>query len=82
MNIGKNTIDFCMAITCDHTGQRIINNKKSEVFKLGKGVRQGNPMSPLLFVLGLEPTSTSKFKKVTKRSASWQKTESEIHSVR
>lgn len=54
-NLGPRTILFCMAITSGHKGQVLVNNKTSEEFKLDRGVRQGNPLSPLLFILALEP---------------------------
>ena len=44
-----------MAVTADHFGQIQLNNRLSSLFKLGKGVRQGNPLSPALFNIGLEP---------------------------
>ena len=55
LNIDDDTIRYCMAVTADHFGQIQLNNRLSSLFKLGKGVRQGNPLSPALFNIGLEP---------------------------
>ncbi|KHC49721.1 hypothetical protein MGC_04941 [Candida albicans P37039] len=55
LNIDDDTIRYCMAVTADHFGQIQLNNRLSSSFKLGKGVRQENPLSPALFNIGLEP---------------------------
>ena len=51
LNIDDDTIRYCMAVTADHFGQIQLNNRLSSLFKL----RQGNPLSPALFNIGLEP---------------------------
>uniref|UniRef100_A0A670IGS1 Reverse transcriptase domain-containing protein n=1 Tax=Podarcis muralis TaxID=64176 RepID=A0A670IGS1_PODMU len=42
------------AIYSSQSAKLIINNNLTNSFKIGKGTRQGCPLSPLLFIMGLE----------------------------
>lgn len=55
MGIGPNYIEWVRLLYADPLAQVVVNNKKSEPFKLGRVTRQGCPLSPLLFALALEP---------------------------
>ncbi|KAI5961161.1 uncharacterized protein KGF55_004086, partial [Candida pseudojiufengensis] len=54
LKIGKYAFNFLTAISAKHLAQIVINNTRGKVFNLGSGVRQGNPLSPILFNLILE----------------------------
>ena len=55
MGIGPNMRRFLMAITSKQVGRIQLNRFIGASFPLGSGVRQGNPVSPLLFNIALEP---------------------------
>lgn len=52
--LGPKAINFIEAVTFQHRGMVMINNYKSEDFALLRGVRQGNPISPFVFNIGLQ----------------------------
>ncbi|CAX43512.1 polyprotein of L1-like non-LTR retrotransposon [Candida dubliniensis CD36] len=54
INCGHRARNFLMAITTQQTAQVTINNCLGEEFVLNSGTRQGNPVSPFLFILSLE----------------------------
>ena len=54
INCGHRARNFLMAITTQQTAQVTINNCLGEEFVLNRGTRQGNPVSPFLFILSLE----------------------------
>lgn len=51
LGLGENAINFIKAVTFQQRGLIMINNYKSEDFALNRGVRQGNPISPFLFIM-------------------------------
>ncbi len=48
-------VKILMAITTQQIGYLFINNQVGEAIQLKSGVRQGNPASPTIFVMVLEP---------------------------
>ncbi|CAH6724004.1 hypothetical protein CLIB1444_30S00122 [[Candida] jaroonii] len=48
-------VKLLMKFTANHTGYIYINNERGPPIPLDAGVRQGNPISPLLFNIALEP---------------------------
>lgn len=54
-NLGPKITNFCMAITTEQHAKININNYLSADIPLETGVRQGNPLLPLIFNLCLEP---------------------------
>lgn len=48
-------INFVMAVTSQQIGAILNGGEMSEKFDLASGVRQGNPISPSIFVLCIEP---------------------------
>ncbi|CAN3371631.1 unnamed protein product [Diutina rugosa] len=53
--LGPKAVSFAMAITSQQWGRVEINKTFSAPFPLSGGVRQGNPLSPTLYILSLEP---------------------------
>lgn len=52
---GENFIKWVKLLYNDVSSAVIVNNHMSTPFQLGRGVRQGCPLSPLLYVLCFEP---------------------------
>ena len=44
-----------LAIHHDGTGRVVVNNRLSQTFQTRSGVRQGDPLAPILFILSIEP---------------------------
>ncbi|KAI5964562.1 uncharacterized protein KGF55_001631, partial [Candida pseudojiufengensis] len=55
INIGEKFSNLLMAMTTNQTAHLEINNVSGEEFEFGCGVRQGLPISPILFIIALEP---------------------------
>ncbi len=55
MGIRGGLLRLIMLILTDQVAQIMLNNFEGERFPLRCGTRQGNPLSPLLFNLALEP---------------------------
>ncbi|SGZ55197.1 CIC11C00000005531 [Sungouiella intermedia] len=55
IGFGHHMINFLMLITSGQTGRIILNNYTGRSFPLLSGVRQGNPVSPILFNIAIEP---------------------------
>ncbi|SGZ49794.1 CIC11C00000003426 [Sungouiella intermedia] len=55
MGFGPRMTSFLMLITSGQIGRITINNYVGRSFPLLSGVRQGNPVSPILFNLAIEP---------------------------
>jgi len=55
MGFGHNFLKWISILYQDANSLLKINNTLSDPFKLQRGVRQGDPLSPLLYVLYLEP---------------------------
>lgn len=55
LGFGPTFIGWVRLLYSEPLAQVVINNKISEIFTLGRGTRQGCPLSPLLFALSLEP---------------------------
>lgn len=53
-NLPPNIISFITSLEQQH-GRVLINNHQSMSFNFNTGVRQGNPISPTVFVLTIEP---------------------------
>ena len=54
VGFGPKATNFLMAITAKQKAKVSINNIEGPCFPLKRGVRQGNPISPLIFILILE----------------------------
>ena len=54
-NFGRNFIQWIRLLYEGATSRVVVNGTLSEAFELGRGVRQGDPLSMLLYVLTLEP---------------------------
>ena len=48
-------VTLLLAIHQGGTGKVIINNRLSRTFRTHSGVRQGDPLAPILFILSIEP---------------------------
>ncbi|KAM9916496.1 hypothetical protein OXX59_009931, partial [Metschnikowia pulcherrima] len=55
LGIGDAMVRFMMSLMRDQEAQIYINNCAGVPFKMKCGTRQGNPLSPLIFNLALEP---------------------------
>lgn len=55
MNFGRPIITAISAVLTQQTGVMYVNKACGRPFPLQSGVRQGNPLSPTLFILGLDP---------------------------
>lgn len=53
--IGSNVQKMVRALYCGPTSAVTIRGSVSESFSVGRGVRQGCPLSPVLYVLAIEP---------------------------
>lgn len=65
VGMGPRFKNFLIAVTTGQTCQLYINYSIGIPFALQSGVRQGNPISPTLFVLALEPLLNELRKKVS-----------------
>uniref|UniRef100_A0A670JJJ0 Reverse transcriptase domain-containing protein n=1 Tax=Podarcis muralis TaxID=64176 RepID=A0A670JJJ0_PODMU len=54
MEVGQKFLNGIQAIYTDQKARLIVNNVITEELKIGKGTRQGCPLSPLLFIVVLE----------------------------
>ena len=54
-NFGPNFISWVNLLYEGATSKFVVNGILSEAFELGRGVRQGDPLSMILYVLSLEP---------------------------
>ena len=54
-NFGQNFISWVNLLYEGATSKVVVNGTLSEAFELGRGVRQGDPLSMILYVLSLEP---------------------------
>lgn len=52
---GPNFVSWIRLLYIKPMAQVVVNNRKSQLFLLSRGTRQGCPLSPLLFALALEP---------------------------
>ena len=59
MGIEGTYINTVKAIYDKHTAKIILNGEKLKAFPLRSGTRQGCPLSPLLFNIGLEILATA-----------------------
>ena len=57
--IGKNFISLTKMLYLKPSASVLTNLEKSKYFTLGRGTRQGCPLSPLLFALAIEPLAIS-----------------------
>ena len=54
-NFGPNFTKWIRILYSNPTSHILVNHTLSEAFELGRGVRQGDPLSMMLYVLSLEP---------------------------
>ena len=66
LNIVKATYD-------KHTANIILNGEKLKAFPLRSGIRQGCPLSPLLFNIVLEVLESNQRRKRNKRNPGWKR---------
>ena len=59
MGIGRTYLNMIKAIYDKHIANIILNGEKLKVFPLRSGIRQGCPLSPLLFKIDLEVLVTA-----------------------
>lgn len=71
MNIPQNFIAMIMALYEKATAMVRVNGYLTAPFPLGRGVRQGCPTSPLLYVLSLEPIRHYIHEKVGSANTQW-----------
>ena len=65
---------------CDKPTANILNGEKLKAFPLKSGIRQGCPLSPLLFTIILEVLATAMRRKRNKRNPGWKRG-SKTHSL-
>ena len=66
-------LNIIKAIYDKHTANIILNGEKLKAFPLRSGIRQGCPLSPLLFNIVLEILATAISRKRDKRNPNWKK---------
>ena len=55
MKLPRNYISLIKSMITDSTARVRVNDSLTEAFKIARGVKQGDPLSPLLFAIVIEP---------------------------
>ena len=73
VGVEGNYLNIIKAIYDKPTANIILNGEKLKAFHLRSGIRQGCPLSPLLFNIVLEVLATAIRRKRNKRNPNWKR---------
>ena len=73
VGLGGTYLNIIKAIYNKPTANNILNSEKLKAFPLRPGIRQGYPLSPLLFNIDLEVLAMAQRRRRNKRNPNWKR---------